>query len=60
VNGENHSTVTLKVRKRPKRSARIPAHQPPNAEASKVTVPSSPASALVIPQAAIRVGMISG
>jgi hypothetical protein len=40
--------VICSVRTRPNRSARMPATQPPNAEVNSVTVPMSPASALVM------------
>ncbi|MNR56570.1 hypothetical protein D3C85_1771670 [compost metagenome] len=53
----NHSTVSCRVRTRPIRSERIPAIQPPRAEAIRVLVWISPASAVVMPHRAIRVGM---
>ena len=53
----NHAMVICSVRTRPKRSDSAPANQPPNAEVSSVTVPISPASALVMANAAMMAGI---
>ncbi|MCY1453838.1 hypothetical protein D9M71_708580 [compost metagenome] len=53
----NHSTVSCRVRTRPMRSERIPATQPPTAEAINVLVWIKPASVVVMPQSMISVGM---
>ncbi|SST11446.1 Uncharacterised protein [Acinetobacter baumannii] len=53
----NQSTVSCRVSTRPMRSERIPAIQPPAAEASRVMVWMKPASPVPIPHRAIRVGI---
>ena len=57
VNTANHSTVSCSVRTRPIRSDRMPAIQPPAADASSVIVPMKPASASEMPQVATSVGI---
>jgi hypothetical protein len=49
--------VICSARTRPMRSDRMPAIQPPTAEASSVQVPIMPASALLKPHMPISVGM---